>query len=484
MNARSVRYYLGHILRWEAVLMLPSLFVSLYDGEWAAVKAFLITMALLLVVSTCLLYIRQQGSHSLQAREGMLTVGLSWVLLSLFGALPFTLCGDIPHYIDAVFESVSGFTTTGASILSDVEALHRGMLFWRSFTHWVGGMGVLVFVMAIIPLSKGNGDSLHLLRAESPGPSVGKVTPTMSKNSRVLYAIYVGMTLVTILLLLLDGMPLFDSLCNAFGAAGTGGFSIKNNGMNGYSALSQSIIAVAMLLFGVNFSIYYLLLTREAKRAFKDEELRWYLAIVLLAVGAIVINVKGMFPSFWAAVHHVFFTVSSIITTTGYSTVDFNLWPEFSRWILLLLMILGACAGSTGGGTKVSRLIMLFKSLKNEVASMMRPRSVHMVRINGKLVEESTIKGVYVFYLTYLFIALVSLLFVSTDNFDGMTTFSSVIACLGNIGPGLNLVGPTGNFGAYSDLSKIVLSLDMLFGRLEIFPLLLLFSPAAWSRRG
>lgn len=484
MNARSIRYYIGHILRWEAILMAPSLIVSLIYGEWGAAQAFLVTMGILLAVSTCLLYIRQKGSHALQAREGLLTVGLSWVLLSLFGALPFTLCGDIPNYVDAVFESVSGFTTTGASILSDVEALNHGMLFWRSFTHWVGGMGVLVFVLAIIPLSKGSGDSLHLLRAESPGPSVGKVTPTMAKTTRTLYGIYIVMTLVLILLLLLSGMPLFDSLCNAFGTAGTGGFAIKNNGMNGYSTLSQAIITVGMLVFGVNFSIYYLVLTKQAKRALQDEELRWYMAIVLLAVTGIVVNVYHTFPSFTEALHHVFFNVSSIITTTGYSTVDFNLWPEFSKWILLLLMILGACAGSTAGGTKISRLILLMKSLKNEIASMLRPRSVHTVRVNGKLVEDSTIKGVYVYYLTYVVIVLVSLLLVSLDNFDAMTTFSAVITCTGNVGPGLALVGPTGNFGILSTFSKIVLSLDMLFGRLDIFPLLLLFNPQAWSRKG
>lgn len=484
MNLRSIRYYLGHILRWEAILMAPSLCVSLIDREWTAVQAFLITMGILLLVSTCLLFIDQKGSHSMQAREGLLTVGLSWVLLSLFGALPFTLCGDIPNYIDAVFEAVSGFTTTGASILSDVEALNRGMIFWRSFTHWVGGMGVLVFVLAIIPLSKGRGDSLHLLRAESPGPSVGKVTPTMAKTTRTLYGIYVGMTAVTIVFLLLSGMPLFDSLCNGFGTAGTGGFAIKNDGMNGYNTLSQTIIAVGMLLFGVNFSIYYLILTKQGKRALQDEELRWYLVIVALAVTVIVLNVKDSFSSFTEAVHHVFFTVSSIITTTGYATVDFNLWPELSKWVLILLMILGACAGSTAGGTKVSRLVLLMKSLKNEIATMLRPRSVHTVRVNGKLVEESTMKGVYVFYLTYGVIVLVSLVLVSLDNYDAMTTFSAVISCTGNIGPGLSLVGPTGNFGILSNFSKIVLSLDMLFGRLEIFPLLLLFSPQAWGRRG
>lgn len=486
MNGRAIRYYLGHILRWEAILMLPSLAISLVNREWGPVRGFLTAIVALLLLSVLLLTLKQKGDHGIQAREGFITVGLSWVLLSLFGALPFTVSGEIPSYVDAVFETVSGFTTTGASILTNIEALSRGLLFWRSFTHWVGGMGVLVFVLAIIPLSKGNGESLHLLRAESPGPEVGKVTPTMGKTARTLYAIYIGLTLLLVVLLLLGGMPLFDSFCNAFGAAGTGGFSIRNNSIAGYSAYSQTVLAFGMLLFGVNFSVYFMILCGQFKRALKDEELRGYLLIVLAAVVLITANVLlagNLFSGVADAVHHVFFTVSSIITTTGFCTADFNLWPSFSRCILVLLMLIGACAGSTGGGMKVSRFLILVKSLKNQIGSLLRPRTVRAVRINGRPVEESTVKGVYTFFLAYMLIIAGSVLLITLNGFDGITSFTAVVACISNIGPGLNVVGPTGNYAGFSVFSKILLSLDMLFGRLEIFPMLLLFVPSAWRKK-
>ena len=446
MNGRAVRYFIGHILRWEAILMLPGLIISLMDRTWDAANGFLITILVLLVVSSLLLFIGQKGDHSMQAREGFVIVGLSWVLMSLFGAMPFTLSGGIPRYVDAVFETASGFTTTGASILTNIEGLCRGLLFWRSFTHWIGGMGVLVFVLAIIPLSKGSGESMHLLRAESPGPDVGKVSPTMRKTTRVLYAIYFGIT--------------------------------------AYGHYTQTVLSFAMMAFGVNFSIYYLILTRQARRALKDEELHWYVGIILAVLVVLVLNTRKLFPSLGEAIHHVFFTICSITTTTGFSTVDFNLWPELSKWILVLLMFMGASAGSTGGGMKVSRILILVKSLKNQIATMLRPRSVHTVRLNKKVVDDATVHGVHVFALAYFFILAISALIVTLDNFDGVTTLTSVIACISNIGPGLNMVGPTGNYAAFSDLSKIVLSLDMLFGRLEIFPMLLLFAPAAWRRNG
>ena len=484
MNGRAVRYFIGHILRWEAILMLPGLIISLMDRTWDAANGFLITILVLLVVSSLLLFIGQKGDHSMQAREGFVIVGLSWVLMSLFGAMPFTLSGGIPRYVDAVFETASGFTTAGASILTNIEGLCRGLLFWRSFTHWIGGMGVLVFVLAIIPLSKGSGESMHLLRAESPGPDVGKVSPTMRKTTRVLYAIYFGITLLTFLLLVLGGDPAFDSFCNAVGAAGTGGFAIKNAGIAAYGHYTQTVLSFAMMAFGVNFSIYYLILTRQARRALKDEELHWYVGIILAVLVVLVLNTRKLFPSLGEAIHHVFFTICSITTTTGFSTVDFNLWPELSKWILVLLMFMGASAGSTGGGMKVSRILILVKSLKNQIATMLRPRSVHTVRLNKKVVDDATVHGVHVFALAYFFILAISALIVTLDNFDGVTTLTSVIACISNIGPGLNMVGPTGNYAAFSDLSKIVLSLDMLFGRLEIFPMLLLFAPAAWRRNG
>lgn len=484
MNYRAIRYYLGQILGVEAILMLPALICSLLYREYRAVQSFVMSILLLCAVAVCFLFIKQEKKQTIQSREGLLIVGLSWVLLSLFGALPFYFSGDIPHYIDAFFETVSGFTTTGASILSNVEGLQKGMLFWRSFTHLIGGMGVLVFLLAIVPLSKGNGETLHLMRAESPGPSVGKVTPTMSKTARTLYGIYMGITTLTVILLLISGMPLFDALCTAFGAAGTGGFAVKNIGMNAYSAASQAIVAVAMLLFGINFSLYYLILTGQWKNALKDEELRWYLLIVLCAVMLIGWNIKDQFSTLQEALHHSFFTVSSIITTTGFATADFNLWPELSKWVLIILMVLGACAGSTGGGTKISRLVILMKSVKNELLYITRPRCVRSVRINKKPVDSGTVRGVQIFYVLYFFIALLSMLLLSLDNFDGVSTFSSVFACLSNIGPGLNMVGPTGNYALYSSFGKLLLSLDMLLGRLELYPILLLFIPSAWNRRG
>ena len=482
MNKKAIRFYLGYMLLIEAVLMLPSLIIALVHKEAAAAHGFLITFSLLILISLACVFIRQSPNHSLQSREGFITVGISWVLLSLFGAMPFYLSGSIPSFIDAFFETVSGLTTTGASILSDIDGIGKGLIFWRSFTHWIGGMGVLVFVLTVVPLSKGHGDSLFLLRAESPGPSVGKITPTMRKTARILYIIYLAMTALLIALLLIDGMPLFDSFCNAMGAAGTGGFSCSNAGMSIYSNASQTILAVFMVLFGVNFSIYVLILTGQWKRALQDEELRLYIGIILGAVIFIVLDILPKVGSVKEAIHHVFFTVSSLITTTGYATADFTLWPATSRWVLVVLMLLGACAGSTGGGVKQSRFLIMLKSLKNEIAVMLRPRSVHTVCINKKIVDQRTVNSVAIYFLTYLCIAIVSCFLISFDDFDGVTTSTSVIACLSNIGPGMGQVGPACNYGGFSDFSKFILSMDMLFGRLEIFPMLLLFSPRSWKK--
>ena len=485
MNYKSLSRFSSFVLLIEAGFMLPALILSFVFDEPRATAAFWQTILIILALSGILVLLsRGEKADDFYEKEGLACAGISWIVLGLTGCLPFFLSAQIPSFIDAFFESVSGFTTTGASILTEVESMDKSLLYWRSFTHWIGGMGVLVFVMAIIPLSKGSGESMHLLRAESPGPDVGKVSPTMRKTTRTLYAIYIALTLITFLLLVLGGDPAFDSFCNAVGAAGTGGFSIKNAGIGAYSHYSQTVLSFAMMLFGVNFSVYYLILTRQARRGLMDEELHWYLGIILATLVVLVINTRSQFPSLGEGIHHVFFTICSIITTTGYSTADFNLWPELSKWILVLLMFMGASAGSTGGGMKVSRILILIKSLGNQIATMLRPRSVHIVRLNKKMVEDSTVRSVHVFCLAYFFILAISALIVSFDNFDGVTTLTSVIACISNIGPGLNMVGPMGNYAAFSDLSKIVLSLDMLFGRLEIFPMLLLFSPAAWRNNG
>lgn len=482
MNKKAIRFYIGYMLLIEAVLMLPSLFISVFWKDTPGIRGFTITFVLLVSAALACVFIKQSPNHSLQSREGFLTVGISWVLLSVFGALPFFLSGKIPNFADAFFETVSGLTTTGASILKDIDGIGKGLIFWRSFTHWIGGMGVLVFVLTIIPLSKGHGDSLFLLRAESPGPSVGKITPTMRKTARILYVIYIVMTVILIGLLLLTGMPLFDCFCNGLGAAGTGGFSCSNAGMSIYTPAAQTILGVFMALFGINFSVYVLILTGQWKRALKDEELRLYLGIILGAVIFITIDLAPTAKTIGDTIHHVFFTVSSIITTTGYATVDYTFWPATSRWVLVVLMLLGACAGSTGGGIKQSRFLIMLKSLKNEIASVLRPRSVHTVRLNEKIVDSRTVNSVHIFFLSYLCIAVVSCFLISFDDFDGVTTCTSVIACLSNIGPGMGQVGPMCNYSAYSDFSKFILSLDMLFGRLELFPMLLLFSPRSWKR--
>lgn len=482
MNIRAIGFFLGHILRLEALFMLPAMGISFYQGERAAAWAFLVTILAVVVVSVLLLLQKplDMGIHS---KEGFVTVALSWIIISLFGALPFWLSGSIPGFVDAFFETVSGFTTTGASILTDVEALPMGMLYWRSFTHWLGGMGVLVFMLAVVPMSRGSGDSLHLLRAESPGPVVGKLAPKMHRTARILYAIYVAMTVVQIVLLLLGGMPLFDSITVAFGTAGTGGFAITNNSIAAYdSYYLQGVISIFMALFGVNFGVYYLILAGDIRQALRSEELRTYAGIMLGATILITINVAPQFATLFDAFHHSFFQVSSIMTTTGFATADFNLWPEFSRYLLVVLMVLGASAGSTGGGIKTARVIILWKSVKSGIQKMLHPRSVKVMKMDGKVIDESVVAGVGVFMASYCIIAAVSMGLVALDNFSMEATITSVLACINNIGPGLDIVGPTGNFSSFSILSKLVLSVNMLVGRLEIFPMLLLFAPSVWKR--
>ena len=478
MNKRLILYVLGMILAVLAALMtLPLLVAALCHEREGAGFLWSIGLSLLLGVPMLL---QRPRDRALYAREGYVAVALSWVVISLAGAVPFTVSGVIPNYLDAVFETVSGFTTTGASIVPAVEELPKCMLFWRSFTHLLGGMGVLVFMLALVPLT--GGDTIFLLRAESPGPSVSKVVPRMRTTAAILYAIYLGMTLLEILLLLAGGMPLFDSICHAFGTAGTGGFGIKNDSLAGYSTYLQGVISVFMLLFGINFNFYVFLLMRRFKTALRISEVWAYLGIVASAVLIITINVlpqsAGVFPAF----HHALFSVSSIITTTGYATADFNLWPELSRILLVILMLVGACAGSTGGGMKVSRIMILIKSCRCEVSRLLHPREVKVMTMDGKRVPDSTVRGVQAYCTAYVLITVGSILLVALDNFDFTTTVTAVIATLNNIGPGLGMVGPAGGFAAFSPLAKVVMTLDMLFGRLELFPLLILLSPRTWRR--
>ncbi len=455
-------------------MLLPTI-VSLIYGE-AVLTSFLITIALLVATGLVLVAMKPKDK-TIYARHGLIIVSLGWILMSLFGALPFYFSGEIPSYIDAVFEAVSGFTTTGSSILTDVEALSKSMLFWRSFTHWIGGMGVLVFMMAVLPLAGGGGD-LHLMRAESPGPNVSKLVPKSSTTARILYGIYLALTIIEIIILLAGGMPLFDSVTLTFGTAGTGGFGVLNSSIASYSTFCQGVITVFMALFGINFNIYFLLLCKKFKDAFKSEEVWTYLAIMFSAIVIIAINVKDMFSSFGEALHHSAFQVSSVMTTTGFCTVDFNQWPELSRIIMLAVMCVGACAGSTGGGLKVSRVIILLKSARREFRRISHPRSVKIITFDGNRVSDDTIRNTFAYFFIYAMIFASSVLVVSLDNFDFTTTTTSVVATLNNIGPGFGKVGATGNFSEFSILSKLVLIADMLLGRLEIFPLLFLFAPS------
>lgn len=477
MNLSMIRYVLGLVMMFEgAFLSLPCVVALIYQKKKGF--SFFIMMIICLLLGFLLRY-KKPKNHVFYAKEGFVTVAASWIVLSFFGGLPFVLNGDIPSVVDAMFETVSGFTTTGSSILSDVEALSKCSLFWRSFTHWIGGMGVFVFVLAVMPLT--GGQNIHLMRAESPGPSVGKLVPKLRTTSMILYKIYFVMTVIMVLLLLAGRMPLFESLLLSFGAAGTGGFGILNTGCATYTPYVQYVIAVFMILFGVNFNVYYFLLIRRFKEAIKYEELKYYLLFIGASVTLITVNICRTFPTLEEAFRHAFFQVSSIITTTGYSSCDFNGWPEFSKVILILLMFSGACAGSTGGGIKVSRLVMMLKTVKKELLFYAHPRNVRKVKFNGRVVEHEVIRGMNVYFVAYGFIMMFSVLILALDNFDFTTNFTAVVATLNNIGPGLSAVGPASNFGAYSDLSKIVMIFDMLAGRLEIFPMLVLLSPYTWK---
>ena len=483
MNFKMIGRFIAQILSIEGFFMIPALFISLGYGETTAMNAFLVTIGLIAAVAMVLFLICRGAPNALDAREGMICVGISWVILSLFGCLPFVFSREIPRYIDAFFEIVSGFTTTGSSILANVEALSPGILYWRSFSHWLGGMGVLVFLLAVAPGSKDKGFTMHLLRAESPGPDVGKLVPRMRKTASILYIIYVVLTIINVILLLLGDMPWLEALCTAFGTAGTGGFGIKNDSMGSFSPYIQYVTAIFMFLFGINFSCYYLLLLKQFKAVFKDEELRAYFAIVAAAIVLITLNVRHMYGTLEETFRHASFTVSTIITTTGYGTTDFDQWPAFSKAIIMFLMVVGACAGSTGGGLKISRLLYLLKSLGRNITQILNPRRVKAIRYNGKVLSETVLDNTNAYLAAYVSIIIFSFVIVSLDNNSIGTNFTAVLACFNNMGPGLEQVGPTCNFSAYSTLSKLVLSFDMLAGRLEIFPILVLLSKNTWRHK-
>ncbi|MDD3221855.1 MAG: TrkH family potassium uptake protein [Clostridia bacterium] len=479
MNYGSIRYIVGWILKVEAALMVLPMIVALVYRE--STGWFFVICALLSLGVGTLLSLKKPKKTTYYAKEGYISVALGWIAMSIMGCLPFVFSGEIPSFIDAIFEIISGFTTTGASILPDVEALSKCMLFWRSFSHWVGGMGVLVFILAVLPLAGGE-HNLQLMKAESPGPSVSKLVPKLRATAITLYKIYFVMTVVMILLLILGRMPVFDALCIAFGTAGTGGFGVLNSSMGSYSTYLQAVTTIFMMLFGVNFTFYFLILYRKAKDAFSMEEVRWYFGIyfgaVILITASMADQAGGLFEHF----HHAAFQAASIMTTTGYSTVNFDLWPQLARLILLLLMFIGACAGSTGGGIKVSRVIVYLKSIKKEMGSLIHPRSVRAIKLDGKAVDDGMMRSIFAFFSAYVLIFVVSLMVITLDGFDFETNFSAVAATFNNIGPGLGAVGPTANFAGYSILSKIILSFDMLIGRLEIFPILLLFAPSTWRK--
>ena len=476
MNIRMIGFVLGRILLVEAGLLTLPLAVALLYREPA--MPWLITMAAL-VVCGALLSFRKPERTALYAKDGFAAVALVWLLMSAFGALPFVLSGDILHYVDAFFETVSGFSTTGASILPAVEPLSRGSLFWRSFTHWVGGMGVLVFVMAILPMSDGH--TMHILRAEMPGPTAGKLVSRMSDTAKILYGIYFVMTAVMILLLVLGGMDLFDACIHAFGTAGTGGFSSRNASVGAYnSAYIDIVTGIGMLAFGVNFNLYFFLLVRRFREVLRSEELWVYLGIVAASTAAIAANILSLYDSVGTALRHTFFQVSSVITTTGYATVDFGQWPVFSKTVLVLLMFVGGCAGSTAGGLKVTRIVTLAKAAVMDMRKMLHPNAVINVRMEGRALPEKQVRGVQAYLSIYILILCGSWLLLSLAGFDELTTFTAVVTCINNVGPGLNMVGPTGNFGFFAPWAKLLLSFDMLAGRLELFPMLLLFAPSIW----
>lgn len=485
MNKRLVFNTLSKIGLIETAIMLMPALVSLYFHEFATFRVFLYVMAITALINFVLLFATRCKDQNMTARDGVAVAALGWIFLSVFGALPFYISGEIPKFVNALFESISGFTTTGSSILSDVEALTKGMMFWRCLTHWVGGMGVLVLFVAILPRDK-KSSGLQLMRAECPGPTVEKLAPKGKSSAMILYIIYGVMTLMMIIFLKVGGMPLYDSVCTAFGTAGTGGFNVKNAGLGFYnSAYLEGVVTVFMILFGVNFNIYYFIILRKFVGIYKNTELKVYLGIIGASITAIMINTMhyGVFNSFGKAFRYSSFQVGAIMTSTGYATADFDTWPAFSKTILICLMFIGACAGSTGGGFKVSRAIILAKTAKRNLRKAMHPKSVNVVKSDDKAIDIETVHNVSCYLIIYISIFFVSLMLVSLNNFDFATNFSSVTTCLNNIGPGISQVGPMCNFDSLNDLSKCVLSFDMLLGRLECLPMLMLFAPSMWFKK-
>ena len=483
MNYKIMCRFLSLICLAETVFMLPALAISIYDGQTKAVLGFAVTMGIALGLYIVLKLLSRNNANRMTAREGFVCTAASWILMALIGALPFVISGEIKHFVDALFEIVSGFTTTGASILSDVEALSRGMLYWRSFSHWVGGMGVLVFLLALSPGGKKNeGFTMHLFRAESPGPEVGKLVPKLRQTAIYLYSTYLVLSVLNFAFLMFGDMNWFEALCTMFGTAGTGGFGIKGDSLGSFSPYIQNVTTVFMLLFGINFSCYYLILLRQFRSVIRDEELRLYFCIVAISIALITWNIAGMYDTLGEGIRHAAFQVASIISTTGYSTVDFDLWPTFSKGILTVLMITGACAGSTCGGMKCARVLLLFKGLRRNIRQMVRPGKVEVVRVNGRAVDEKVMSGVNGYLSAYVLILFLSFVLVCFDGFSIGTNFTAVLSCFNNIGPGFEAVGPMMNFGNFSVFSKLVLIFDMFAGRLEIFPILLFFAPGSWKK--
>jgi len=482
MKIKGIVKTLGYILLLEAVFLLPSLGIALYDGENHVSAAIGWTILLLLLVSAGAVFFTRKARQVLYAREGFIVVSLSWIVISLFGAFPFFFSGEIPNYVNAFFESVSGFTTTGASVISDIEKVSRALIFWRSLTQWLGGMGILVFMLAVLPTADGNGETLNILRAEAPGPDVEKIVPKIQYHAAILYGIYVGLTLLCFIFLLFSDMPMFDTICITLTTAGTGGFSVRADSIVSYSVYAQAVIVVFVLIFGTNFNIFFYVAMRKVKRVFFDEEFRAYILIILFSTVLVALNIAKLYGTAGESLRHAAVAVSGVVTSAGYFTSDHDKWPEFSRSLIVILMIVGSSAGSTGGGMKISRVILLLKNIYREMRKLIHPHSVILVRMNKRVVSERVLHGVSIFTITYALITILSILVISVDNFSLETNVTAVISCMSNIGPGLGAVGPVGHFEGFSVLSKLVLSFNMLIGRLEIFPLILLLHYKTWRK--